>query len=192
MVDYCARSLLSLALHKGRVAMRTKPVRREEVRVKGAGSRAYIATLPVDSVEKDEWGRYEPIKRLWAPLLRSLRHADCPMPYSYHARTCPHCGRKFFGIYRSTDRYCSDRCVETVHSQARAMRSQRQSQATSQARAAARAALTCETCGEPIEAQRATMRFCSTKCRVAAHRQRTAPPDPRLLARLKLGSRAPR
>jgi predicted nucleic acid-binding Zn ribbon protein len=162
--------------------MRTKPVRRDEVRIKGAG--AYIATLPADSVEKDDWGRYVPIKRLWTPLLRSLNRGrkkqsvTCPQPYSYYARTCPYCGRRFFGVYRSTDRLCSDHCVEAVHNQARAARSQRQSQATAQARAAARAGRTCQTCGEPIEARRSTMRFCSTRCRVAAYRQRARSASP--------------
>jgi hypothetical protein len=28
----------------------------------------------------------------------------------------------------------------------------------------------CEACGKAIKAQRSTMRFCSVRCRVAAHR----------------------
>jgi hypothetical protein len=43
--------------------------------------------------------------------------------------------------------------------------------ARSKARAAARAGRHCETCGKAIKAQRSTMRFCSIKCRVAAHRK---------------------
>jgi hypothetical protein len=38
------------------------------------------------------------------------------------------------------------------------------------ARAAARSGRSCERCGEPIEAERSTRRFCSVRCRVAAHR----------------------
>lgn len=32
----------------------------------------------------------------------------------------------------------------------------------------------CECCGAAIDAQRSTMRFCSTKCRMKVHRQRKA------------------
>ena len=31
---------------------------------------------------------------------------------------------------------------------------------------------TCAVCGQPIQAQRSTMKFCSTKCRMTAYRQR--------------------
>ena len=31
---------------------------------------------------------------------------------------------------------------------------------------------TCSACGQPIQAQRSTMQFCSAKCRVKAYRQR--------------------
>jgi hypothetical protein len=43
--------------------------------------------------------------------------------------------------------------------------------ARSEERADARAYRECETCGKPIEANRSTMRFCSVRCRVAAHRK---------------------
>jgi hypothetical protein len=42
--------------------------------------------------------------------------------------------------------------------------------ARSKARAVARANRKCETCGKAIKAKRSTMRFCSIRCRVAAHR----------------------
>jgi hypothetical protein len=38
------------------------------------------------------------------------------------------------------------------------------------ARAEARANRKCATCGQPIKAQRSTMKFCSVRCRVAAYR----------------------
>jgi len=38
------------------------------------------------------------------------------------------------------------------------------------ARAAARAGCVCKVCGQPITAARSTRKYCSTKCRVAAHR----------------------
>ena len=41
-------------------------------------------------------------------------------------------------------------------------------------RAAARANRKCEHCGKPLTAERSTMRFCSTHCRVYAHRNASA------------------
>lgn len=32
----------------------------------------------------------------------------------------------------------------------------------------------CAACGQPIQARRSTMQFCSAKCRMRAHRQRSA------------------
>ena len=43
--------------------------------------------------------------------------------------------------------------------------------ARSRARAAARAGRACATCGRRIKAKRASKRYCSTRCRVASHRQ---------------------
>ena len=50
------------------VTMRTKPVRREEVRF----DEERITTLPADSLRQGQFDR-EPIPKLWAPLLRSLK-----------------------------------------------------------------------------------------------------------------------
>ena len=67
-------------------------------------------------------------------------------------------------------RYCSDHCQREADAPQRAKKIAKMVRRKSEALAAARAGRKCETCGEKIEAQRSTMRFCSVKCRVAAHR----------------------
>jgi endogenous inhibitor of DNA gyrase (YacG/DUF329 family) len=105
---------------------------------------------------------------------------ELPKPSPYLGRCyCRRCGRKF---YRAEDsrprwrlrpgRYCSDRCQRLAQAPARKARRAAFIKARSDDRARARADLKCGHCGEPIEAQRSTMRFCSTRCRVAAHRGR--------------------
>lgn len=51
--------------------MRRKPVTRDEIRFNGSR----ITTLPIDTVREGEY-HPEPIKALWAPLLRSLNRAQ--------------------------------------------------------------------------------------------------------------------
>jgi endogenous inhibitor of DNA gyrase (YacG/DUF329 family) len=149
--------------------MRSKPVQRDEVRFDGWR----IGTLPANSVRKTRQGELEIIRELWMPLLRSLRRAKrvtvrAPQPQgrwrSGDPETCRHCQRAFYRTrHAPLTAYCSDRCVTTVHGAAfRKTRSER--------RAAARADRKCMHCGEPIEAQRSTMKFCSVRCRVASHR----------------------
>jgi endogenous inhibitor of DNA gyrase (YacG/DUF329 family) len=163
--------------------MRNKPIRRDEIRFNGYD----ITTLPADSVRKGKRGNYETVRRLWTPLLRSLNRAEgkkteewnakyaaklgplgkpkpiaCPRPE--YKRECWHCNRKFFRSSRiGKSRFCSDRCASLV-------RSAKHSRAKSAERALARAGRTCENCGAPLQAQRSTRRFCSSYCRVTAHR----------------------
>ena len=84
--------------------MRTKPVRREEVRF----DEERITTLPADSLRQGQFDR-EPIPKLWAPLLRSLK-AKQPWPYSRGKRKCRHCGCKFYRVPGGQSRYCCDQC----------------------------------------------------------------------------------
>jgi endogenous inhibitor of DNA gyrase (YacG/DUF329 family) len=137
--------------------MRSKPVQRHEVRFDGS----QITTLPADSLRQGEYGR-EANPKLWAPLLRELKVKE-PWPYSRGKAKCQHCGCQFYWVPNRRSRYCSDQCANAVRSAAFV-------KARSEARAAARANRKCETCGKPIKAQRSTMRFCSIRCRVAAHR----------------------
>ena len=165
------------------VTMRTKPIQRDEIRFDGLR----ITTVPINSVREGRRGDLNPIPKLWAPLLHSLDQAEkklwegwvqrglasadtppkpikAPHPdLSSGKLRCRYCGVKFYRTDRSAYTYCSDKCAGAAHSAAMV-------KARSQARAAARAGRKCETCGKPIKAQRSTMRFCSVRCRVAAHR----------------------
>jgi endogenous inhibitor of DNA gyrase (YacG/DUF329 family) len=170
------------------VTMRTKPVQREEIRCSWA-----IETMPANSLRKGDNGDLESIAELWAPLLRTLDQerkalwedwvqrgvdrADNPpepikVPRPYHRSVCRHCGRAFYKADKGSRRnggaplYCSDKCVAAVHALAMAPIVK----ARSKARATIRADRKCATCGKPIKAKRSTMKFCSVKCRVAAHR----------------------
>jgi hypothetical protein len=144
-------------------------------------------------MRRNDAGGIEPIAQLWAPLLRSLDQErkeiweswppalqgdppepiKVPPPLACRGESfCRVCGRAFYQADRGYRRnsgvalYCSDKCVAAAHSAAMAPIVKAQSLA----RAKARANRKCETCGKPIEAQRSTMRFCSVRCRVAAHR----------------------
>jgi hypothetical protein len=120
-----------------------------------------VTTLPTDSVRQGEFGR-EAIPSLWAPLLRELKVKE-PWPYSRGKAKCQHCGCKFYQVPGSRSHYCSDQCAGAGRNAAFV-------KARSEARAQARAGRKCEACGKAIKAQRATMRFCSVRCRVASHR----------------------
>jgi hypothetical protein len=165
--------------------MRTKPVCRDEVCIlRGWPWEAWrITTLPADSVRRVERSlACEAIPKLWAPLLRRLsklqaeqwqvegakRESDgkerfekpgpVELPHPGDAEECRHCGTKFYTVSRRPHAYCSDRCAVA-----------RATKARSERRAADRND-TCDHCGKPIRARRSTMKFCSIRCRVAAHR----------------------
>lgn len=168
------------------MSMRHKPVNRDEIKFnEHSGS---IRTLPADAVRTMKGRRFtvEPIRKLWAPLLRQLNRAarkrwdgyseqykrrfgftpiKCPKPDGFLAhQPCDHCGREFYSVRRNGPKHCSDRCAKTVRTAAFV-------KARSERRADNRETH-CDRCAKPIEAKRSTMRFCSVKCRVAAHRER--------------------
>ena len=104
--------------------------------------------------------------------------AATPVPTSVSGR-CRHCGRRFYRA-RDGDRpswqlrtglYCSDRCQRAATEPARKRRRAAFITARAEKRAAAREDLECQRCGKPLKAQRSTARFCSVRCRVAAHRR---------------------
>ena len=169
--------------------MRKKPITRDQVRV----HHYEVWTLPYGSFHgrhhRDRAKALRPIERLWKPLLDQLHRQErewwnsgpatkpelwgefkscVSVAYPSVPSTCRHCGRRFFHGYRRRSKWCSDLCAE----QARAPRGAATIKARSQARAKARAGRTCETCGEPIGAQRSTKQYCSVGCRVAALRAR--------------------
>jgi hypothetical protein len=178
--------------------MRTKPIQRDEIRLDGLR----IIALPINSVRRGKNG-LEPIKKLWAPLLRSINAEEKKQwedwvrrgissrekfepirvllsdvrhsPLSGHVRyyhaeksKCQQCEREFYCL--NGGYYCSDKCVAEAHKAAMVPITK----ARAKARAAARADRKCEGCGKPINAKRSTMRFCSVRCRVAAHRSSAA------------------
>jgi hypothetical protein len=147
--------------------------------------------MPASSMRKNGGGNLEPIAELWAPLLRELNlenqklheewvskglsegpYEPITVPTPYRKWRCRRCGQLFYNAdngYRRNGRvplYCSDKCVAAV----RALAMAPVVKARSKARAAARAGRKCQTCGKAIKAKRSTMRFCSVRCRVAAHR----------------------
>ena len=69
---------------------------------------------------------------------------------------------------RSTKKFCSERCRQTVRYTAMA-----------EARAAARADRCCANpdCNKPLTARRSTKEFCSERCRAATHRKRETASD---------------
>ena len=162
--------------------MRKRPITRDEVRV----DYYEVRTLPGGSFHRDTG---QPIARLWQPLLDQLRRQEREWWESGPATdpewwgefksrvavatpdrrtTCVHCGRRFYYHYRYRSQWCSDLCAR----KARAPRIVAAVKARSEARAKARAGRTCETCGKPIKAQRATRQYCSVRCRVTAFRAR--------------------
>lgn len=90
---------------------------------------------------------------------------------------CEQCGKRFFGRRIHLDhqlRLCSDKCMQTR----RALQQKRWRETSannpnllrSQTRAEIRSNRQCECCGKPFESPRSTRKFCSNRCRVAAHR----------------------
>lgn len=121
---------------------------------------------------------------MFGHLPEPLQHQPRVMPTTWLAaeyqgpHECAQCGRWF--VHHHIDhqsrpgRFCSDACAAVAHKASVAATQARVVEQRSAARAERRAGLKCENCGEPLEAARSTARFCSTKCRMAAHRRRGA------------------
>jgi hypothetical protein len=181
--------------------MRRKPVSRDEVRLDGSPSYTCIVTLPFDSVRKRGnklepirklWTpllrQLTHAKKQWWASPRGVEHlqwirkkgwsdADqlepvrCPQPIQYYfGSKCRHCSHRFCCTDRYRGDYCSDHCESLANAPRRAARIAAFIKARSEERADNRND-NCDHCGKPIEAKRSTMRFCSVKCRVAAHRE---------------------
>lgn len=169
--------------------MRQKPITRDEVRISGYS----ILTMPERGV-----AGHRAVDRLWQPLVRELgaeRDAylasdewqgqrivpwtgmprrlpeppHVPLPHERPSE-CRVCRKTFFQAHGRYSKprasFCTDACI----AQWRRVKRADQRRQDSARRAAARADRVCAVCGEAIEAARSTRRYCSTKCRVAAHR----------------------
>jgi hypothetical protein len=156
--------------------MKQKAITREEVRLNKQGA---IATLPKRGcrIRTRKLGRgyvlvtYVAVEKLWRPLLRQLK-ATLPQPRGNEPLNCVICKKRFFHAtpeghpgYFSAD-VCSDKCV--VERRSMVGRLRRREQANE--RQMDLSDRTCLHCGEPIQANRNTKRYCSERCRVAAHR----------------------
>jgi endogenous inhibitor of DNA gyrase (YacG/DUF329 family) len=130
------------------------------------------AFSPLDRRNYIEWddprwgrrGRYtEPLEPLWEPLVEAL---GVPMPPRWELREagpCHLCGKTYWQHDHSRGFYCSDHCANLA-------RRARYAIVQGAIRAMARAGRECRRCGKPLKAKRSTKRYCSTKCRIAAHR----------------------
>jgi hypothetical protein len=176
--------------------MRPTPVSRDEVtegtdrrwdeKVKLWTDIRRIATFPADAfaaepntLPRDR--RYpileflRPIPELWRPLLEELGLGEGGV-HTFTDRDnpqgCPVCDRLFYRRHGYRTRCCSDRCREKYQAPLLQASRDRQSAKQSARRAEARAGRKCDQCGKSLEAERSSKRYCSTNCRVAAHRRR--------------------
>jgi endogenous inhibitor of DNA gyrase (YacG/DUF329 family) len=153
--------------------------------------RVGIAVAPLDAYRLRDRGEefepdLEPNATLWEPVLAEIYakarsrsgHLIGPLPYprpprpNGGVRDCAICGRAFVtGSERGHPIYCSDACHKTATQPARPDRGPPHNNATRAAeRAAKRMDRTCAHCGSAFTPKRSTGRFCSLRCRVAAHR----------------------
>ena len=95
----------------------------------------------------------------------TLPHVDL-----WRKTSCRHCGRGFYRIGKYLGHVCSEVCARKAALPGLKRKIARQTAARSKKRAEARAGRSCLVCGEPMEAKRSTKRYCSERCRVAAHR----------------------
>ena len=160
--------------------MTEKPITREEVRLTSRGA---IATLPRRGCKGKRlkhgvgffYTHYSPRKDLWRPLLRRLK-VEMPEPWGTPPRSCVVCDKEFLVAWRRhyarhySYSICSDKCVADLRNMTR--RRRRRKHAAERQKAMGNR--TCVHCGVPLDANRATKRYCSVRCRVAAHRAGSA------------------
>jgi hypothetical protein len=106
---------------------------------------------------------FEMVPEAWAAL-KALGISPVVHFNPEHRKTCRQCDGEFFSKGKHT-KYCTDACATKARNESKI-------ESRSWERKHARAGRTCMVCGEPFDAQRFSKRFCSGKCRVAAHRRR--------------------
>lgn len=125
-----------------------------------------VVTVPICTTCSQPLGDKEPVViegyYQWHGPYR-IQHTDCADPYyQYNRQTwCHYCHRMMWCRQVGRLSYCCDYC-RTAQAERRA-----QWRAPSRTR-------TCERCATDFEG-RADARYCSTRCRVAAHRTTTKP-----------------
>jgi hypothetical protein len=145
-----------------------------DVRVARSGR---IMTGPVWAYRRGKYGHAEPIPEAWQDLVRALEpraeadyrrrvawwskavRVQVRPPRADDVRTCWVCDQQFYGACQL--RTCSPAC-------------HRARQAPRASRAKPRQETRCPTCGDVFEQTRQDARFCSVRCRVAAHRAQHA------------------
>jgi hypothetical protein len=130
--------------------------------------------------------------KLGVPVAKSLPDIIAIITGEILEYSCQQCGQIFIAkrIPINHPRLCSDACAKAhalslkrawyqnhphkdeLIERANAVRARRSAEQ--------RKDKTCETCGAPILAERSSKKFCSDKCRVAAHRARRLETAPRL------------
>ena len=145
---------------------RVKPLAREDVLAYGPSLRA----APLRAFRRDRSGNYRPRVAMWR-LLRESRDGWLALDPESITRfktvgRCLHCGETFLRGYRVSARVCSNRCARERERQ----RAREWAKANYQPRERTLHRTKCEQCGETFKAVRADARFCSVRCRVAAHR----------------------
>ena len=170
--------------------LRREPVRRDEVLIGERG----LETMPVATWQFEErqgqaHGRSYTARllvghpELWHALLDEIGTRVTPEFSMGVAReyVCEYCGARYLGLKRGGDhrvRVCSNECARRRYNANQRLWRQRRGRPDYQLinagrtarRAEARAGRVCARCGIPIKGARSTRRFCSSICRVRAHR----------------------
>jgi hypothetical protein len=153
--------------------MKQKVITREEVRVTRRGM---IATLPKRACRAGKhkaygYTIYLPIERLWLPLVRKL-NVEMPAPWGSEALNCVMCGKKFFVAWRKhfSGHYLHPVCSDGCAGERRNIARRRWRREHAEQRRKEISHQTCPHCGGAVHGNRNTKRYCSVRCRVAAHR----------------------
>lgn len=171
--------------------MRTHPVERHEVVLRGSVSEGFkILTVPEDACipRGDSGWSAGVIEELIAPLVSELQRERLAWMRTQEwgreltekdlrrrevqalgrFERCKQCGRRFVHTEQGPGQLkrCSDACIEASKLARRGAWVKRRTAQRSERRDGKR----CEHCGEAFVAKRATRRYCSDRCRVAAFR----------------------
>ena len=86
--------------------------------------------------------------------------------WNWWGHDCRICEHRWYTIDKTHRSYCSDEC--------RRVQDARRNRTARAREKRPLPIIECEHCGQPVDAERSTRRFCSSRCRVAAHRAKPA------------------